>query len=293
MKKFKIYFALIALIVYSSCIDSKVKTASIAATITDDIGTLKALTQKWNDCLVKRDLQNLSEFYTDKVSIYGSVLSNVQLTQLKESFLKKHTDFRQSIAADITVNKISDSQYNVFFPKHSTFSGKTSDVQGFLIFDKIADSWKISTETDNVTEKNLLYKKLWINKKMPTTCTDIVLEILMTSPTFKKITAGLENRIIKNGGTSFGVTLEGSPDPGRSKTQSYSNTYDFNVHESYPDHSPVIARFSFNALEQQLYEYNVVEDNMISIDFDKKLLMKFNQSCDNTLAKKLSQKQTL
>jgi hypothetical protein len=293
MKKINIYFSLSVLLLCSSCMDNKVKSTNIVATVatvTDDISVLKNLTQKWNDYLVKRDLQNLSEFYTDKVSIYGSVLSKAQLTHLKEGFLKKHTDFSQSIAADITVNKVSDSQYKVFFPKHSTFSGKTSDVQGFFIFDKIADTWKISTESDNVTDKNLLHKKQVRNKKMPANCTDIVLEILMTSPTFKKMTIGLKERVVKNGGSSYGVSLEGSPDPERSAAQAYSNTYDFNLHETYPDHSPVIARFSFNELEQKLYEYNVIDDTYVSIEFDKRLLMKFNQTCDNTLAKKMSEK---
>jgi ketosteroid isomerase-like protein len=288
MKKINIFFSLSVLLLCSSCMDSKVKNVGIAAvTVTDDISVLKTLIQKWNDCLVKRDLQTLSGFYSDKVSIYGAALSNAQVTHLKEGFLKKHADFNQSIAADITVNKVSESQYKVFFPKHSTISGKTSDVQGFFIFDKIADSWKISTESDNVTDKNLILKKQVKNKKLPATCTDIVLEILMTSPTFLKMTIGLKERIIKNGGSSYGVMLEGSPDSERNRKQANSNTYYFNLHETYPDHSPVIARFSFNELEQKLYEYNVIDDAYVSIEFDKKLLVRFNNYCNNTLAKKL------
>lgn len=288
MKKITLLYAIFLsnLFIFVACNDTQVKK-TIA--VTDDITTLRELTKNWNDCLVKRDLEHLGTFYSDKVSIYGASLSKEQVTKIKESFLKKYTDFNQSIAGDIGVTKVNDSQYKVFFPKSSTYSGKTNTVQAFLVFDKTADAWKISTESDDVTDKNLLLKK-HKRKNAPETCTDIVLEILMTAPSFIKMTTGLKERIVKNGGTSYGIMLEGSPDPEQDEAQTYSKTYDFNLHESYSDHAPVIARFSFNALEKQLYEYNVVEDNLVPIEFNKRLLIKFNQTCDERMAKKLSQK---
>lgn len=286
MKELKLHVIFLSnLFIFLACSDTQVKK-TIA--VTDDISTLRALTKNWNDCLVKRDLQTLSTFYSDKVSIYGVSLPKEQVTKIKESFLKKYTDFNQSIAGEIGVTKVSDSQYKVFFPKISTYSGKTNTVQAFLIFDKTADAWKISTESDNVTDKNLLLKK-HKRKNAPETCTDIVLEILMTSPAFIEMTTGLKERIVKNGGTSYGIMLEGSPEPEQDEAQIYSNSYDFNLHETYSDHAPVIARFTFNVLEKQLYQYDVANDSLIAIAFDNKLLIKFNQICDKRIVKKMSQ----
>jgi len=112
------------------------------------------------------------------------------------------------------------------------------------------------------------------------TCVDVVMEILTTSPTFLKEKKGLDEAIVKNGGTSFGITIEGSPNPKSDDALDYSKTYDFNIHENYSDHMPVIARFTFNPADRQLYEYDIAEDKLNPIDFDRNLLLKFNELCD-------------
>ena len=111
------------------------------------------------------------------------------------------------------------------------------------------------------------------------TCVDVVMEILTTSPTFLKETKGLDEAIVKNGGTSFGITIEGSPNPKSDDALDYSKTYDFNLHETYSDHMPVIARFTFNPTNRQLYEYDIAEDKLKPIDFNRNLLLKFNELC--------------
>ncbi|NRS90644.1 hypothetical protein HNQ02_003590 [Flavobacterium sp. 7E] len=65
---------------------------------------------------------------------------------------------------------------------------------------------------------------------------NIVAKILTTSPSFIDKTKGLNEAIIKNGGTSYGYTLEGSPSPEKDTANSFSRTYDFSLHESYTDH---------------------------------------------------------
>lgn len=109
-------------------------------------------------------------------------------------------------------------------------------------------------------------------------CLDIVSQIVTTSPRYVKLTDGLTDRIIKNGGTSYGIVLEGSPEK-TDESITISETYDFSLHETYPDHSPVIARFSFDPRTQKLYEYDVVNDSLVSITFDYNLLDKLNLSC--------------
>lgn len=111
------------------------------------------------------------------------------------------------------------------------------------------------------------------------TCIDIVMEMLTTSPAYLQKTKALYENVVKNGGTSFGITIEGSPNPEMDHASDISKTYDFSLHETYADRMPVIARYMFNPNEGKLYEYDVAVDKFISIDFDKNLLLQFNDIC--------------
>ena len=105
----------------------------------------------------------------------------------------------------------------------------------------------------------------------------VAYKIVETSPRCKQLTKGLYERIVKNGGTSYGIMLEGSPNPKSDPSQGYSKNYNFNLHESYSDRMPILARFVFDPKKQQLYEEDVVNNKLIAIAFDKKLLTLFNQ----------------
>lgn len=110
-------------------------------------------------------------------------------------------------------------------------------------------------------------------------CVEIIFEIIETSTHFLEKTKGLTDKIIKNGGTSYGLMLEGSPNPIDDDAENESETYDFNLHETYPDHSPIICRYSFNLAKKQLFLYDPAEDEFIEIEFDKKRMKSFNKSC--------------
>ncbi|MEH3114130.1 hypothetical protein [Pedobacter terrae] len=105
----------------------------------------------------------------------------------------------------------------------------------------------------------------------------IAYKIVETSPRCKQLTKGLYERVVKNGGTSYGIMLESSPNPKTDLSQSYSKNYNFNLHESYSDRMPILARFVFDPKKQQLYEEDVLNNKLIDITFDKKLLKRFNQ----------------
>lgn len=102
-------------------------------------------------------------------------------------------------------------------------------------------------------------------------------KIVETAPKCKQYTKGLYERVVKNGGTSYGIMLETSPDPKKDPSQGYSKTYNFNLHESYPDRMPIIARFVFDPIKKQLYEEDTANDKLIPIAFDKKLLAIFSK----------------
>ena len=190
-------FLFLALILLTSC-NSNQNSGKDAS---NDTTTIKELTVKWNDCLVKQDLQTLKTLYAEQVSLYGTSISKDQAVSNKEDFFKKYSDFNQSITGEITITKVTDQQYKVRFPKRSTFNGKTSDVNGYLLFDKVSDTWKITNESDDLTDKNIT-KVDTKEKRELKTCIDIVMEILTTSPVYLKKTKGLYEAVVKNGGTS-------------------------------------------------------------------------------------------
>lgn len=110
-------------------------------------------------------------------------------------------------------------------------------------------------------------------------CIDVVMEILTTSPTYLEETEGLNEAVVKNGGTGLMVEVEGSPNPESDYALGFSNTYDFCLLENYPDHSPTIARFTFNPTDRQLYKFDDLEDELIPIEFNRNLLVKLNEVC--------------
>jgi hypothetical protein len=102
----------------------------------------------------------------------------------------------------------------------------------------------------------------------------IINEILVTSPRYKILTKGLKKAVIKNGGQSFGVSLEACPNPGKNNNWGYSENYEFTVFETFKDRQLNIARFLFNPKSKQLYEYDVFHDKFIKIEFNRNLLSK-------------------
>jgi hypothetical protein len=105
----------------------------------------------------------------------------------------------------------------------------------------------------------------------------IAQEILTTSPRYKELTKGLYDVVIKNGGSSIGISLEGSPDSKNDKSIKYSKTYDFALYEMYTERKMSTTRFSFSPEKKQLYEYDAVNEELNPIEFDKNLLIKFEE----------------
>lgn len=234
---------------------------------------VKKLTIQWNDYLMKQDIKGLNSLYAEETSLYGESLSKKEVILNKENFFKKYPDFNQSINGEIIISKVSENQYKATFQKHVSYNSKTIDVQAYLYFNNINDNWVITNESDNLTDKNISRR---YDKK---TCIDVVTEILTTSPLYLKYTDGLYEAIVKNGGTSYGTAIEGSPNPEKDKAWYYSETYDFNLHEIYPDRMPTIARFTFDPANMQLYEDDIIKGELVPIEFDKSLLLKFKELC--------------
>ena len=138
--------------------------------------------------------------------------------------------------------------------------------------------------TASIADKAISNKKINDNsakteKKELTSCEYLVREILTTSPRYRQLTKGLYKAILKNGGLSFGISLDGSPNPTQDKSLMYSKTYDFTLYEMYPDRQLNTARFSYDPKKKQLYEYDIIADQLMPIAFDKNLLLNNENVC--------------
>jgi len=133
--------------------------------------------------------------------------------------------------------------------------------------------------TEKTTAKDTIKPVSTKNISDSITCIDVVLEILTTAPSYVEGTKGLYEAVVKNGGTSFGITVEGSPNPKRDNALDYSETYELNLHETYHDRMPTIARYTFDPSKNELYEYDTANDSLIPIAFNKNLILKYNKIC--------------
>jgi hypothetical protein len=137
-------------------------------------------------------------------------------------------------------------------------------------------------EREDAIAKKQFYEELIIKEidlkgqKELLTKEKIVTKILTTSPRYKQLTKGLYEAVLKNGGLSYGISLEGSPNPKIDKTWMYSVTYDFTLYEMYEERQLNTARFSFDPSNKKLFEKDAVTGKLIPIEFDRKLLMEYN-----------------
>jgi len=130
------------------------------------------------------------------------------------------------------------------------------------------------TQTEDLPEENKVSNLI---KEDP--CLIVAIEILTTSPSYLKQTKGKHEAVVNNGGTSYGIRVEGSPNPDTATGTEFSKMYEFAVHESYHDRIYTFARFKFDPTEKKLYEYEVVENLYHPIEFDKNLIQKFDKVC--------------
>lgn len=137
----------------------------------------------------------------------------------------------------------------------------------------------VGSNTKKAIEKDTIDRARNNNINDTVTCIDVVIEILTTAPSYIEDTKGLYETVVKNGGTSIGITVEGSPYPERDKARDYSETYILSLHETYPDRMPTIARYTFDPSKNELFEYDTAEDSLIPITFNKDLLLKYRKAC--------------
>jgi len=167
MKKFSTYILVLLIIFIASCNNKQQKNSNNPDNSNDSsvvTKTLKDLTVKWNDCHIKQDLSTLATLFSEKVSFYGSSLHKEKVISNKEEFFKKHPDFHQQIIGNIQTEKLSDSTIKCSFIKRVTLNQVTKDYPSYLTFKKAGNEWKITAESDLITDKNLSKKSISKNE---------------------------------------------------------------------------------------------------------------------------------
>lgn len=186
-------FLISSLIIFSSSLISCTNTSDI------DINDFNVLVQTWNKAHSSKDVGVFSNLYDDKVLYYGDSLSKNVCIESKLSFFKKYPDFYQQIFGGIQIDTISSTEYKISFVKRVTINKISSDYPSYLTFKKIDANWKITTEGDLVTDKNL-DKKVNLNNNKP----------ILQDYDYNKITTidGILYREVIYGPPNYGETPE-------------------------------------------------------------------------------------
>jgi hypothetical protein len=120
---------------------------------------MKQLVQEWNKAHISKDINVFSNLFDNTVLFYGTQKSKKSCIESKSSSFKKYPDFYQQIYGDIQIENIDESEVKCSFVKRVTVKQVTTDYPSYLIFRKIDGDWKIITEGDLVTDKNLAKTK--------------------------------------------------------------------------------------------------------------------------------------
>jgi hypothetical protein len=114
----------------------------------------------WDDAHSSKDVGVFSGLFDNTVLFYGTQQDKNSCIENKLSLFKKHPDFNQEVYGEIQIENISDTEVKCSFVKKVTVNQATTDYPSYLVFKKSGDSWKIITEGDLFTDKNLAKKEL-------------------------------------------------------------------------------------------------------------------------------------
>jgi len=125
------------------------------AKVKDQAPDFVELVNKWNNAHNAKDVDLFKKLYASKVNFYQSELTNDICVSKKSSLLKTYEDFKQTIIGEIEIEYISDTEVKCSFTKKASWDGNTEQYPSYLIFVKIGSDWKISTESDLLTDSNI------------------------------------------------------------------------------------------------------------------------------------------
>ncbi len=153
----------VGLLIYLSILNGcNYNSGKKAEESTSDTTNLKKLVADWNKAHSSKDVGVFSSLFDNSILYYGVQQDKNTCIESKLVFFKKYPDFYQQIYGDIQIEKINDKEVKCSFVKRVTVKQATSDYPSYLTFKKYTDNWRIVTEGDLVTYKNLAKKSTTI-----------------------------------------------------------------------------------------------------------------------------------
>ena len=119
------------------------------------------LIKKWDEMHNNKQFDDSSNcYYAEIVYFHGTKMSRTKAVQAKKKAVEG-TDYQQE-STNIKITKISDKLVVCDFEKRTQSNGKTKNHPGCYLFfeDEGEGVWKIKEESDAITDKNLLDKRI-------------------------------------------------------------------------------------------------------------------------------------
>ena len=137
--------------------DYKVPVAPVVMT-DEDMATEVA--EKWNMYHQRMNADGLAPLYADEVYYYHETYTPKRITENKRGLFLKYPEFRQEIS-NVECSFMTDGSAKVTFSKEviTKTGGKPKSYPSYLVMKKIGGVWKITVESDEVTDANLVKRK--------------------------------------------------------------------------------------------------------------------------------------
>ena len=146
-KLFIIYF------LFSTSCNNQDKVNSKNSSVDND--NLNKIVYEWVKAHNSKDIGLLSNLYHTTILYYGTKKDKNSCIESKLSFFKKYPDYYQQIFGEIQSEKLTETEVKFTFLKRVTFNQQTKDYPSYLIVSKKENNWKLITEGDFMTDKNL------------------------------------------------------------------------------------------------------------------------------------------
>lgn len=126
---------------------------------TKETEDINLLVDKWNKAHSSKDVAVFSELYDNTVLFYGKQKDKNECIEIKLKLFKKQPDFYQQIYGEVQTDMLNDMEVKCSFIKRVTINQQTKDYPSYLTFKEVDGNWRIITEGDLVTDKNLTKQK--------------------------------------------------------------------------------------------------------------------------------------
>ena len=109
------------------------------------------LVDEWNFKHTKYGALTLNTLYAKEVQFYGQTMSGLDCAKAVEKIINQYDSYSQQIM-DSEYTSLGDDKIKVSFVKRVEVNGKSKDYESYLVFQKVADDWRIIIESDTQTD---------------------------------------------------------------------------------------------------------------------------------------------